>query len=776
MADDAHELESDAAATALEEWDGELDAQGLRAYVLGSLAYRGGTHPDLTVRVQRALQWYRALSMRGGVRGVLFSWVYDIGHLLTEGERFNFSSLISLSAWPEEERGVRLEYENRLLNGMLRDPSTRRAIEFIRQDPTRNDLIARTIGLLLEPLVRAGGHAGAPVVDPVLLRELAVHGQLDLESQVLHYEQLLAEEGALFQALGSSLERFFQNRGARPALGADDLAEIEHWSAFKKAAQRLAGRRIAARSAMFPRVDPSGVAVAEEEETDTELPDSGYYPQGGFAELATRGPIENLVPTELVYMGEDPFGDEPNPPIDLFDLRVLESEALFFARDSGQLRRTRRTVHLAVAPDEGLRLKLKWHKDPLAVLVYGLFVRLSEDLGQIFPTDALRLELHVLCGSGVARERAEEDRELLRVLLRHEIARGAAEVFVQGGDIDLRALGERDRRVYGIAVQSGDRPPAGLPTAAAPPLKDGAREPRLIVWKIGGSEPGPDEPSVVYMPVEGAPDASLVMARNAILNEIAGVKGKGVGSAAILRPRKASKRRLPRGLRRGRQSGEFVNTRDGSTLVWVPPGAYRLGSEESDPERNLDQPPHLQRLHSGFYMSKHPVTWAQYRRFCTETGCKPPKPLFDAGDGEPVHRVAFEEAQAYASWAGLRLPAELEWECAARGTDARPFPWGEEEPLDAEGPRCTCGRDADGSEGWTTPGGTHARFASPFGCEDMSGNVWEWVVAQEPPGTKGHVARGGSWNTPPWDCRLFTRARYSGRSQYVGFRLARSGA
>lgn len=517
----------------------ELDAGGLRAYVIGSLVHRGAGHEEeLAARVQRALGWYRGLAVRGAGQGVLFSWVYDLGHLLVEGDTFPFRSQTDLSAWSDEERAVRLEYENRLLNGVLREHSTRQAIEWIRQDASRDDLVARVIELLLAPLLAAGGHEHAPVLDPVLLRELSPHGALDVAAASQAYDAAVARPGALLEATRSALRRFFAHRGSRPALGADDLGEIEHWSAYKRGAQRLAGRRITARAADFPRIDPKQITVTEEQDVDTELPDSGYYPQGGFAELSTRGALENLVPTELVYMGEDPFGDSPDPPVDLFSIRNLESETLYFQRDSGQLRRTRRTVHVAVAPEQGLRLQLRWHSDPLAILVYGLVVRLGEDLAKVFNRDALRLEVHLLAEAG-NDARVLEDAELLRVLLRHEVARGAAAVHVRTDELDLRALGERARRVYGVAVAAGDRRPAGLPDAPAPRPTDGVRPPRVVVWQLGGERPQavPDDAPVIHSSLEGAPAGPLIEARRALLGVIAGIGGPGPARAAAARRR-----------------------------------------------------------------------------------------------------------------------------------------------------------------------------------------------------------------------------------------------
>lgn len=744
----------------------ELDADSLRAYLLGSLQIRAGQHPDvLTLRTARALGWYRALVLRGGARGLLLSWVYDLGWLLIDAEQFPFASLESLEQWSEVERPLRLEYENRLLNNVLRDPTTRKAIELLRRDTSREDLIARILELILTPLLKAGGYEGAPLVDPVLLRELSITGELRPGDFADDFAEL-AGETFWTDALGASLETYFANRGSGRLLSAADLSEVEHWSAYRKRAQRLAGRRIVGASEAFPPVDPTGVKVQEEEQADTELPDSGYYPEGGFAELTNRGPIENLHPAELVYMREDPFGDDPDPPIDLFAIRVLENEALFFQRDSGQLRRTRRTVHLAVAPDQGLRLKLKWHDEALAIYVYGFLVRMIEDLSAIFPRDALRVEMHIVAPTGPARERAEADCELLSVLLRHEIARGAASVSLAGESFDLRALGEPERRVYGIAIQSGRHDPAGLPSGPAPLLVEGAREPRILTWRIGGEPPEADEFDVVQMPVEGDPRQAMVVARDALLAEIAGIKGRGL-KAVRARRRPKRIRKLPKGLRADGE-GRAIALVDESVMLWVPPGTYPVGTPEADPARNLLSASRSARLKQGYHIGLLPVTWGQFRAYCAATDREAPEPLFPVEDDHPVHRVPYAQAEAYAKWAGLRLPSEDEWEIAARGRDGRSYPWGEEDPSPR---RAIYGREADGREGWTGPAGALKEGASPFGCLDMSGNVWEWVTSEQS-ARSGRVARGGCWNAPPWDCRSVSRTLLRKTSQFVGFRLA----
>jgi hypothetical protein len=155
-------------------------------------------------------------------------------------------------------------------------------------------------------------------------------------------------------------------------------------------------------------------------------------------------------------------------------------------------------------------------------------------------------------------------------------------------------------------------------------------------------------------------------------------------------------------------------------FVWVPPGEFIFGGEYG-----LDA--QITRLHEGFFAAKTPVTNAQYSRFIIETGYPPPKHWHDKRPPEnladhPVVYISWDDAVAYAKWAGARLPTEQEWEKAARGYDGREYPWGEW----AEG-RCN---SREASLGETSPVG---RFSpdgdSPYGLQDAVGNVWEWTVS-----------------------------------------------
>ncbi len=173
---------------------------------------------------------------------------------------------------------------------------------------------------------------------------------------------------------------------------------------------------------------------------------------------------------------------------------------------------------------------------------------------------------------------------------------------------------------------------------------------------------------------------------------------------------------------------EYHNEKDGSEMVLIPAGEFLMGSEAGFP---AERPVHRVFL-DAFYLSKYPVTNAQYERFVAETGHRVPylddrRMQFDNWDQEkrtyppgraqhPVTLVSWRDAQTYCEWAGGRLPTEAEWEKAARGgLEGKLYPWGDEiDPSLA---------NYDNREG-TTPVGSYP--PSEYGLYDMAGNVWEW--------------------------------------------------
>lgn len=133
-------------------------------------------------------------------------------------------------------------------------------------------------------------------------------------------------------------------------------------------------------------------------------------------------------------------------------------------------------------------------------------------------------------------------------------------------------------------------------------------------------------------------------------------------------------------------------------------------------------------LNASGYRPRHPENFLKHWR-----GAAPPAGIMD----HPVVYVDLDDARAYATWAGKRLPSELEWQFAAEGPEGRLYPWGDEmQP----------GRCNGGERGGTTPVKAFPDGRSPFGCYDMCGNTWEWTESEYSDGrTRFAILKGGSW-------------------------------
>jgi formylglycine-generating enzyme required for sulfatase activity len=223
-------------------------------------------------------------------------------------------------------------------------------------------------------------------------------------------------------------------------------------------------------------------------------------------------------------------------------------------------------------------------------------------------------------------------------------------------------------------------------------------------------------------------------------------------------------------------------------MVYVPTGPFIFGWEQ---QTNL----RVATVSEAFRIDRFPVTNGQFCRFLNECGNKEEggaqwidlqgaycdeKCRISGGQGRftvergyekhPVIYVSWYGAAAYARWAGKRLPSEQEWEKAARGIDGRRFPWGEEFSEQR------CNTSEGGCQGVAEVGKYGELGRSPYGAEDMAGNVWEWAGSLLSPEEEGCGLRGGSWSSI-WDytvCsyRLYVQRRYS--CNFIGFRCART--
>ncbi|MFC2155125.1 SUMF1/EgtB/PvdO family nonheme iron enzyme [Acidobacteriota bacterium] len=251
--------------------------------------------------------------------------------------------------------------------------------------------------------------------------------------------------------------------------------------------------------------------------------------------------------------------------------------------------------------------------------------------------------------------------------------------------------------------------------------------------------------------------------------------------------------------------------KDVSEMVLIPEGSFIYGSREDDKEARQNEKPQQTIFLPSYYMDKYPVTNRQYCLFLNHAkpdskelnkwidlsgkldedfgkekcriGKKGKDYVVEAGYADyPVIYVSWFGAEAYANWCGKRLPFEVEWEKAARGTDGRKYPYGNEFN------KKLC-NSYEGGIKHTTPVTAYPDGKSPFGCFDMSGNVWEWCAdwyddSNDKTGNRlkgldtgaNRVIRGGSFANDAHHCRASFRIYYhpSNRWSHYGLRLARS--
>ena len=165
-----------------------------------------------------------------------------------------------------------------------------------------------------------------------------------------------------------------------------------------------------------------------------------------------------------------------------------------------------------------------------------------------------------------------------------------------------------------------------------------------------------------------------------------------------------------------------------------------------------------------FYIDRYAVTNEQFKKFLDATRYHPRDDhnfLRDWKDGtyptgwanKPVTWVSLEDARAYAAWAGKRLPHEWEWQYAAEGSDGREYPWGDDWRADAV-PVTDRGHELRAPDDVNA----HPQGKSPFGVEDLVGNVWQWTDEYVDEHTRAAILRGGSYYRPQGSRWYFPQA------------------
>lgn len=234
---------------------------------------------------------------------------------------------------------------------------------------------------------------------------------------------------------------------------------------------------------------------------------------------------------------------------------------------------------------------------------------------------------------------------------------------------------------------------------------------------------------------------------------------------------------------------------DAMVMVYIPAGEFLMGAAPGPSVASDERPPHVVYL-DGYWIDRTEVTNAMFQKFLEETSYAFDGVTLGSANVHPVVFVNWFDAVAYCEWAGGSLPTEAQWEKAARGTDGRIYPWGNQ----FDGGRLNfCDRNCNYphaekgiNDDWmySAPVGNYPEGASPYDVLDLAGNVSEWVFdwylrdyyagspERNPTGPESgtyHVVRGGTFFDGSWGVRTTGRIQFfeEKRENTVGFRCVR---
>jgi hypothetical protein len=382
--------------------------------------------------VREALEW--ALQLAGaGLSLPPIGFVADVGHLAFRGHWDAPAHRVSLDP-PLLPVNLVRNYEDQVLGKVDGDWTFGRAGDALRRYKGRGQ--ARGLAFLLD---RFRERAGFPCVEfsPGVIKhalEMPPQEVLNQGYESLRQDGPLPVLAHLYEGLIAAVRR------APEVLGPEDLFELESGTALDDEGPRLARRQVLTAAAeLEARLPGRGTlrGASRNREVPTRMLDEDTYPAGGFTSISNRGSIESLLHSQLAYMEPDSV-ERP----DLFDVKFLRDELLYYARDENQFLRRRRTYVFVFEPDlVTARFKDAALPYQRSVLVLALVVVLVRKLSEWLSTDALTFQL-VFVTEGEESPVAGEC-ELLRKLLREQVANHTAR-FPPGshGELARRVLSD----------------------------------------------------------------------------------------------------------------------------------------------------------------------------------------------------------------------------------------------------------------------------------------------------------------------------------------------
>jgi hypothetical protein len=397
---------------------------------------------DVGAALPEALRW--AVDVwAAGVDDAPLWLVHDLGTALLRGRatRFIGARPVAGLVVDDEDAAVvyraRLAFEDRVAAAWLLDPSFLAAQVVVAGLPAA----VRARGVA-HALTLALGRALAPTETAVDARSSLRPGNVArLRASVAHWTGAgravdrvdLARRigGADVAVVVRQLEELRARLAGRALFRDEDLWELSHLHELPSEAARLALRSLHATKARIPPPSPAVVAALRRRARDVPVDDetADVFPAGGFDAMSTKGTLENLVRSEVGYVGEGVDVDDTGRPLgpDLFDVRFVEGELLYYTRDESPLFEARRPLVFVIDDVDALRFKVPSLPTQNLVLVAAVCLRAHQDLSDAVGPAAVHTT--VALGGSDAGVVAEE-RALLSISLRADVAHRRADVVV----------------------------------------------------------------------------------------------------------------------------------------------------------------------------------------------------------------------------------------------------------------------------------------------------------------------------------------------------------
>lgn len=383
------------------------DSDAARRYVLHGL-WMQRVVPTRAATVRPALSWAFELAGSGEPLPPV-GFIADVGHLAFDAEaQAHAMQTQGIPGWPA---GLARSYEDQVLGKLYVDSSFERASAALSRYQGRDRV--RGFAYLLTQLRQRAGFGGV-LLSPSVIKPLLERPPAEVLSEAW---ESLGQDGhsSLLPELYESVVSHF--RQVCDILGAEDVFELEHGMALAQFGQRVALRQVLHASACLeehlPRQRPR--TSARRHEVPTRMLDEDAYPVGGFSSLSTRGSIESLLHSQLAYM-------ERRERPDLFDLKFLRDELLYYSRDENQFLRPRRSFVFLLSP-ELIRARFKDADLPYQriILLLALIVTTIRRLTDWLSSEALHFECILPAGKDTP---LAAEQSLLEMVLREQIANG----------------------------------------------------------------------------------------------------------------------------------------------------------------------------------------------------------------------------------------------------------------------------------------------------------------------------------------------------------------